>query len=496
MCTSIKNFNLILFVFFFVTYGYFFQGGGWNQNSRLCMTRAVVEKGTFIIDHFKEDSLNPPFEFINTGDWSYYKGHYYSSKPPGLSLLATVPYGCALFVLKRCFPEEAAIQVHLAAYACTLFTVSLCASLLCLLMFHVIQHFFCLSARHCLTLTLMWGLGTLCFPYATAFYSYLPAAFLSLLAFVLAMHIRNGSSRYTSLLALCSGFAAAAAVLMEPTTVFMLAATFIYLLSCKTGRRHAILFLAGCLPCGIIQCLFNQACFGSIFATGFDYENSAVIPKINGSQFTSFRPRILMELLVLPYRGMLITTPLFLMVLPGVALVFKKKLRVETVLFGALTVAFLMFETCFLSWSAGAAPGPRHLLPVYPFVFLLTVPAFSRFPKTFIAVGSFSIIVSLSITLVGVEIPASVHNPLLDVVLKNITAGHVSINPVPFSNFERYDPSMLDNISGWEQNFNSFNLGEFLFPHHIASLLPLAAFLALGILVLWRLSAGISDGTD
>ena len=76
----------VLFVLFFTTYGYFFQGGGWNQNSRICLTRAMIHHHTFIIDEYKEDSHDPPFEFVNTGDWSYYEGHYYTNKSPASHL--------------------------------------------------------------------------------------------------------------------------------------------------------------------------------------------------------------------------------------------------------------------------------------------------------------------------------------------------------------------------------------------------------------------------
>ena len=124
-----------LFVLFFVTYGFFFQGGGWNQNVRICQIRAMIHQHTFIIDSYKEDSHNPPFEFVNTGDWSYKDGHYYSNKSPGLSFLAVVPFGVTEYFLKHLFPSDVERQVHLSAYISTLFITSLSSALLCLLLF-------------------------------------------------------------------------------------------------------------------------------------------------------------------------------------------------------------------------------------------------------------------------------------------------------------------------------------------------------------------------
>ena len=40
----------LIFFLFFITCGYFFQGGGWNQNTRICLTRAIIHQQSFIID--------------------------------------------------------------------------------------------------------------------------------------------------------------------------------------------------------------------------------------------------------------------------------------------------------------------------------------------------------------------------------------------------------------------------------------------------------------
>ena len=61
------------------SYVYFFPGGrGWCENSHMDLTRAIVEGHSLRIDYLRE----------NTGDISYFDGHYYSNKAPGLSFLA------------------------------------------------------------------------------------------------------------------------------------------------------------------------------------------------------------------------------------------------------------------------------------------------------------------------------------------------------------------------------------------------------------------------
>src|SRR5437588_2781586 len=72
---------LALFLLCFGTYAWFYQGGGWNQNSRFDLTRAIVERGTVRIDGYEQ----------NTGDTSFSGGHYYCDKAPGVSFLCAPP---------------------------------------------------------------------------------------------------------------------------------------------------------------------------------------------------------------------------------------------------------------------------------------------------------------------------------------------------------------------------------------------------------------------
>ncbi|MCA9711949.1 MAG: hypothetical protein KDK70_39300 [Myxococcales bacterium] len=65
-----------------LTYGYFVGEPAWNQNSRLALTRAMVEQRSTIIDRYH----------ATTGDKSYRDGHFYCDKAPGTSLLALPSY--------------------------------------------------------------------------------------------------------------------------------------------------------------------------------------------------------------------------------------------------------------------------------------------------------------------------------------------------------------------------------------------------------------------
>src|SRR3954463_7030150 len=69
----------------FVSYAYFYAAGGWNQNSRFALVRAVLERHTLQIDAYQ----------LHTGDRALWEGHYYSDKAPGVSLAALAPAALA-----------------------------------------------------------------------------------------------------------------------------------------------------------------------------------------------------------------------------------------------------------------------------------------------------------------------------------------------------------------------------------------------------------------
>src|SRR5690242_442746 len=68
-----------------LSYAYFYQAGGWNQNSRFALVRAIVERHTLRIDDYA----------AHTGDRALWEGHFYSDKAPGASLVAVVPVAAA-----------------------------------------------------------------------------------------------------------------------------------------------------------------------------------------------------------------------------------------------------------------------------------------------------------------------------------------------------------------------------------------------------------------
>src|ERR1700690_1173329 len=82
--SSHRKTAVVLGLVTFLSFTYFYEGGGWNQNSRFDLLRAIVERHTLRIDAYHE----------NTQDKAHFNGHYYSDKAPGLVFLA-VPFALA-----------------------------------------------------------------------------------------------------------------------------------------------------------------------------------------------------------------------------------------------------------------------------------------------------------------------------------------------------------------------------------------------------------------
>src|ERR1700712_4518008 len=74
----------------FLSYAYFYQAGGWSQNSRFAMIRAVLERHTLQIDAYQ----------LHTGDRALWEGHYYTDKAPGASLVALLPVQAARVIAR------------------------------------------------------------------------------------------------------------------------------------------------------------------------------------------------------------------------------------------------------------------------------------------------------------------------------------------------------------------------------------------------------------
>jgi len=459
--------GVLVFLTLAVSYAYFFKGGGWNPNSRLDLTRALASGDGLAIDRFVR----------NTGDWAYYEGHYYTNKSPGLSFLALPAFLVAERVNAK---AEPATRLRRSAYAANLAVNASSGALLGFMVYRAMMGLALGTAGWCAWLALLFGLGTLVFPYATAFYAHQPAAALSFAGFALvnAARTREKGAAY----ALAAGTALGTAIALELSTVIVLAAVTFALLLRPQEKRLCPWVFAGSLPALAALGVYYYLCFGSPFSTGYSHSNPAVMVAENGGFFGVPRLERMVALFLSPRHGVFFSSPMLALAPLGIAELLRRD-RIQGLVCALVPAGFLLLVSSFHGWQGGWAPGPRYLVPCLPFLFLPVAAAARRTAPLFYLLALVSITFMLGITAVGVEVPAGLGNPLRDFALAFLLKGAISVNP---QGLDDYLPPLSYLSLAPPENWHSFNLGELLFPHSSASLLPLLA--------VWLAAAAILQG--
>ncbi len=389
---------LLLFLLVLLFYSYFFHFIGresWNVSSRLNLTYALAEYGTFRIDHYHQ----------NTGDKVFYRGHYYTDKAPGISLLALPGY---LFLKAVGVTSEQYMR-----YWLTLLAVGLPSALGAVALFGLTGIFPDLSPRPRLAATLAYSLGTLAFPFSTVFYGHQTAAAAGLGAFYLLVR-QNRSRRPGEWPGLfLSGLLAGYAFLCDFPAGIILVLLFIY--AAVSLRRKATLlsWLAGAaLPVGFLL-YYNQVCFGSPFISSYSlhqtYSHSAGFLGI-----TLPRLDVLWGITLSPYRGLFYGSPVLLFAIPGFYLFFRyRPARTECLVCLLAVLGFLFFNAGYEYWDGVGSTGARFMVPALPFLALALVSPARRWPRQFAALAFLSFLLMLVVAATDPRAEWQVSSPLL-----------------------------------------------------------------------------------
>jgi hypothetical protein len=421
-----------------ITYGYFVGPAGWNQNSRLALTRALVEERSTIIDAYH----------VTTGDKSHRDGHFYSDKAPGLSIVATIPYA-GFYLLRRLTGRElpgvevvpldpidrAAARTpepdqlgagdrlvynhahRIALYVCRLFSSSL-LSLLGLAAFFLLVQRQLQDARRAVLVTLTFGLATPAFAYGTAFYAHQPCAALLLIAFAVVVLLPagfrpRGRDRLAPLLV---GASLGLAVMCEyPAAVP--AALITAWASWRRGGKFGAWIAAGGMPFALALAAYHQAAFGHPLSTGYDHvylerfaEGMAINYGIGAPD-----PSVLLQLLFGSYRGLFYISPILLLAAWGLFLhaaargarvrSFSPLAPGDLLLVLLLVAYYLLLNSGYYMWDGGASLGPRHAIPMLGFLALGLAPALLAVPRAYLLLAILSMLWMLAATAVGPEAP-------------------------------------------------------------------------------------------
>lgn len=405
-------------------YAYFYQAGGWNQNSRFDLTRALVERGTPRIDKYHK----------NTGDKARRDKHYYCDKAPGVSVLGVPAYALARAVLPGGGERPTPVFLADAAFAVTVWAIGIPSAIsvvaLCMLLAAL-----GIGLRARLAVSAAYGLATLAFPYSTLLYGHQLSAAMTLGAFALLVRARP-APRPAILLA--AGALVGGAVAVEYPSALAGLAIAIYAASLvRPWRRLGWLALGAAVP-GAALAIYHAVAFGGPFTLPYEFSTQ---PHRSMGFFMGLGVpdmEALASILVTPYRGLFFSAPWLLLAVPGGVRLWRAR-RAEAAVSIAIALLFVWLNASLVDWEGGWAMGPRYLVPAIPFLAVLAaglaLPLAAARPRLVRAgwsVAAAAILYSAFLMLVGTavkpEVPIGEKRPFGNYLLPRFRAGKLSAN--------------------------------------------------------------------
>jgi hypothetical protein len=446
-----------------VGYAYFFQAGGWNQNSRFDLVRAIVEQGTTRIDAYVS----------NTGDFAQVNGHAYSDKAPGQALTA-MPLAA---VLSPNVQGQEGLSV--LAYALTVWASGL-PTVIAALALAWSARALGASRAGAVVAALAFGLASPAWAYATLLWGHALAAGCLTVAFAAALGLRQ-RSKYDARLAMLVGVATGWAVVTEYPAAP--AAAIVVVLALFHGRtcikQVAVWTTVGLVATLGVLATYNATSFGSPFFVS--YAGVQGFEGMSQGLFGVTFPKrtVLQEILFGQFRGLVPLAPAVVLAPIGLGLAWRRPENRAAVAATVLIAAYyLLFNAAYYYWDGGFSYGPRQIGAALPFLFLGLAPLWTSAPRILNALIGACIAYGLVLTLMAVStnvlLPEDVSMPVRDLILPAFTHGDLAQNRQSFLQYGTANPAQ-GLLGAW-------NLGQLIGLSGLWSLLPLA--------IVWAVCAG------
>jgi hypothetical protein len=426
-----RRYSTIALVLLSIAMGSVIQAMGWAQTSNYALVRAL-EHGTAQVDPYSWESK----------DYSYYNGHFYSVKAPGMAFLI-LPFDRALKavgadqlgpVMIRGAREGNALRwaragVPSGMYADSLklaqetrgritnYTpfVWLLSLLACVLpalgLMLIIRSLGDQLAPGFGTLAAVaTGAGTMILPFSTLFFAHVISAAMVLGAFALLWRERKAPTKLP--LVFAAGLLGGFAITTEYPLALASVVIGIYALARFGLRdRRAVLTRGGAYAAGgllgiLPLAIYNKLAFGSFSHLSYDNaiaiqgrSGHAVLGLNDGGFFGITNPTLTNTFdLLFSAKGLFILSPVLMLGFYGLYLMWRSERRAEASVIGAIFVAYLAYNSGYWLPFGGGSPGPRFLIPVIPFLGLAMAPAFKRLPTTAMALTLPSVLVMATAT--------------------------------------------------------------------------------------------------
>lgn len=323
-----------------------------NVHSRLYLTLAIVDHGTFSIDPVVA-------RFGPVQDVAVHGGRTFSDKPPGHSV-ALAPFA---WLLRRALIGSD----DLRGMAIALRVIG--ASLPAVFFWYVTRRQWSAQAggeQLGRALLLAGALGTNFFIYATQLFSHVPAAILLFVAARMASRGTRGGA------AACGTALSAAFAFDHVVAPAIAVLAIVAVVTARHGRlAAAALVLLGAAPLACGWMAYNRACFGSpVVFSYLEHADPLYRPLIEHGVLGMRSPDVrgLLGMFLLPSHGWLYMSPFLVLAVLGWRRMWRGGERVAAVACAAVVGSVALFVSMLVDWRGGWSVSVRYLVPVLPFM--------------------------------------------------------------------------------------------------------------------------------
>lgn len=473
---------ILLGVVTFLSFSYFYEGGGWNQNSRFDLLRAMVERHTLQIDAYHE----------NTQDKAHFQGHYYSDKAPGLVFLA-VPFALTarpVLLIVGIDPESPRGEEALS-YVVSVGAVALPTALAGVCLFFLGLRFGGGSSGAAFA-TLVMCLGTPMWAYAGLFWAHAVVGACLVFACASALKVRDSTRARGDLLwALAVGLAAGWATVTEyPAAPASAMLAFLALSQAwsrgKAARWRVIAGVGvGAGICLMVLMGYLHAAFGA-FRPSYSYydPNSFSFMQQQGYLGLTYpHPDRLLKLLFGCSRGLFFASPVVVAAPFGLWWLWREKAhRAAAVVAAAIASYYFLFNASFYWWKAGLSFGPRYAGACVPLLCVGLAVAWRRatavWRRGLVGLAVCSVFVALMVVSTTSQLSMQDSCPMVHSVWPAFWSGQMALN---------HESMLTVAEAGSKGEYGAFNLGQLVGLRGLASLIPLFAIWGVGALLWWRM---------
>jgi hypothetical protein len=466
----VTRLRFALFLVLFASYAYFYQAGGWNQNSRFNLVRAITNDHSLRVDPYHR----------STGDQALFEGHYYSDKAPGLSFAAVPVVAGARAILHALGGDPESYEgIALLSYLATVFTAGLLTALAAVTLFNLCVELGA-SSGGALFAALTFGLATPMWPLATLFIGHAFSAACLVFAFAAATRVGTDPRVRPAIVnGLIVGVAAGWATVSEfPAAIpAVVLAIYTAMNAWPLGRERAVRTLgalaAGAAACAAVLMVYQYACFGSPFHIAYSSEQAGFEGMQTGV-YGVHAPRAgaLWQILFGTYRGLLPLAPALLFAPLGLIAMLRTPARRAAIVASIIALYYVLLNASYTYWEGGWSYGPRHLSPAIPFLCLGLASLWTAAERPARAVlagfSAYGAALSLAAVATMAQPPASIRRPLTELLLPAFRDGDLSLNT------QRFTDSGAGGLRAHVDPKAAWNLGMKMGLTGHASLLPLA----------------------